>query len=52
MADSIGTFVFVNDAFKCVLGYLKEELVGEHLRVVMSPNNSAAFFEEFGKKDV
>ena len=50
MADSIGTFVFVNDAFKCVLGYLKEELVGEHLRVVMSPNNSAAFFEEFGKK--
>jgi diguanylate cyclase len=39
IVDKAGNFVFVNDRAEDLLGYRKDELIGEHYAVVMDPDS-------------
>ncbi len=41
IVDKAGNFVFVNDRAEDLLGYRKDELIGEHYSVVMDPDSIA-----------
>jgi diguanylate cyclase (GGDEF)-like protein/PAS domain S-box-containing protein len=47
MADCSEKFIFVNQSFSQVLGYTREEVLGKHFRILISPENPATFLSDF-----
>ncbi len=44
--DTEGTITFVNNKFCSTSGYLREELIGQNMRMIQSSHHSADFYKE------
>ncbi|MFZ2252822.1 MAG: ATP-binding protein [Minisyncoccia bacterium] len=49
ITDSTGKFQYVNDFFCKVSQYKREELIGQHSRILKSDHHSASFYENMWK---